>query len=51
MLQGSRYNLSASIEDYLQCIEEIELIPEDTDNKIVGAITDETDVLTPIFFQ
>ena len=45
MVQGSSHNLSTFIEDYLQCIGGIELIPEDTDNKIVDAncITDEND--------
>ena len=44
MVQGSSHNLSAFIEDYLQCIGGIELIPEDTD-KVFGAncITDEND--------
>ena len=36
MVQGSSHNLSAFIEDYLQCLGGIELIPEDTGNKIVG---------------
>ena len=45
MVQGSSHNLSAFIDDYLQCLGGIELIPEDTGNKIVGAncIADEND--------
>ena len=45
MVQGSSHNLSAFIEDYLQCLGGIELIRKDTGNKIVGAncITDEND--------
>ena len=45
MVQGSSHNPSAFIEDYLQCLGGIELIPNDTGNKIVGAncITDEND--------
>ena len=45
MVQGSSHNLFAFIEDYLQCLGGIELIPKDTGNKIVGAncITDEND--------
>ena len=45
MVQGSNHNLSTFIEDYLQCLGGIELIPEDTGNIIIGAncITYEND--------